>query len=259
MTISSSQLPVPFTESQMGSATSLRSRLAPGFWLGGRFAIPAPTLLLITLLLAPLSAQQENQRVDPKDMHKLRPPCGTQELLEKSAKARERGFQFLIESQNHDGSWGSHDPKIANLADFGFQLRNRGSQDAVRTACTAICAEALLYKQDRDQAEEMALQNAIKELLKVRKFAYHPGESFCTWGYGYKLAFLNAFLSSEEGAGIEEEIRKAAQSCADGLVRFQQHEGGWGVLFRRRPGLRFDVFQHGVFCSEPPSRCQDGA
>ena len=176
-----------------------------------------------------LVAQDEaQQRVDPNDLHQLRPPCDTAALLEKASKSRRRGFKFLIDTQNTDGSWGSHDPQIANLADFGFQLRNRGSQDAVRTACTAICAEALLAKKDRNGAEEQALQRAVKELLKVRKFAYHPGESFCTWGYGYKLGFLSALVSSEDGAGMEEEIRKSAQSCVDGLVKFQQHEGGWG-------------------------------
>ena len=194
-------------------------------------------LLFVALLAANsslLAQQQPDVQQQPKpqqqdqDIHQLRPPLNTAALLAKATACRQRGYKFLLDTQNHDGSWGSHDPKIPNLADFGFQLRNRGSQDAVRTACTAICAEALLQKDPRDKAEERALQNAIQELLLVRKFAFHPGESFCTWGYGYKLGFLNSLNNAEEGAGLEEEILAAAQSCIDGLVRFQQHEGGWG-------------------------------
>ncbi len=167
-------------------------------------------------------------RAGTRDAHHLRPPIGSNELLEKAAESMRRGFDFLIDSQNVDGSWGSHDPVVANLADFGFQLRHRGSQDAVRTACTAICAQALLRKTDRDPSEERVLQKAIAELAKPRKFAFHPGESFCTWGYGYKLEFLAELMESPEGKDIQEEIRAAAQSCVAGLVKFQQHEGGWG-------------------------------
>ena len=150
-------------------------------------------------------------------------------------------------------------PRSRNLADFGFQLRNRGSQDAVRTACTAICAEALLDKKDRNEAEEQALQNAIKELLKVRKFAFHPGESFCTWGYGYKLGFLSRLVSSEEGAGMEEEIRKSAQSCVRWPGEVSTARRWLGLLLRSSAGFRLDVVQHGVLCAEPASRCQNGA
>jgi hypothetical protein len=208
---------------------------------------PILLCVLIAHLFSALAAAQEEGRVDPNDLHQLRPPCDTAQLLVKAAEARQRGFQFLVKTQNKDGSWGSHDPKIAKLADFGFQLRNRGSQDAVRTACTAICAEALLGKKDRNEAEEQSLQNAIGELLKVRKFAYHPGESFCTWGYGYKLGFLSALVSAPEGAGIEEEIRQAAQSCVDGLVRFQQHEGGWGYYSGVQQGFDSMSFNTAFF------------
>ena len=185
-------------------------------------------VLQVVLLVLGLIHLPSGLGAEEPDVHGLRPPFGTGELLKQAETARLRGFQFLVETQNKDGSWGSHDPKIANLADFGFQLRNRGSQDAVRTACTAICAEALLTKAERSDAEEEALQAAIEELLKVRKFAYHPGESFCTWGYGYKLGFLALLAKTDQAIGSEEQIRSAAQSCVDGLVKFQQHEGGWG-------------------------------
>ena len=163
----------------------------------------------------------------PTDVHQLRPQYSTQELLQQSEQAIQDGLNYLVQNQNTDGSWGSHDPQIANLANFGFQLRNAGSQDAVRTACTAICAEAFLNQPNLTPQQQAALDKAIAELIKIRKFAFHPGESFNTWGYGYKLAFLVALHRSPQGEQLQDEIKQSAQACVNSLLKFQQHNGGW--------------------------------
>ena len=163
-----------------------------------------------------------------QDKHNLKPQIPTDQIIKQSRAAIQNGFDFLVKSQNSDGSWGSHHPKMAALMNFGFRTGNRGSQDAVRTACTAICAEALLYERELTKSQQRALDLAIEELLTVRKFAYHPGESYNTWGYGYKLGFLVELNDSELGEKYRERIAVAAQSCVDGLLRHQQHGGGWG-------------------------------
>ncbi len=173
---------------------------------------------------------EKTQQEAPEDVHQLLPKHDTDKLLEMSEAAIQTGFDFLIKTQNEDGSWGSHDPKIANLANFGFQLRNRGSQDAVRTACTAICAEALLKQPNRSEIQEAALAKAIKELIREVEFEFHPGETFASWGYGYKLGFLVVLHDSQYG---EENVDKdtlmaAAESCVNGLVDLAQADGGWG-------------------------------
>jgi len=175
--------------------------------------------------------QQEDKAKDAKktrDIHKLRPQFGTQELIAKSEAAIQKGLDFLVKTQNKDGSWGSHDPKIANLLNFGFKTGNRGSQDAVRIACTAICAEALLFQPNLSKDQQAALDKAIEELLKVQKFAFHPGETFNTWGYGYKLGFLVQLNLTDTEGKYQKRLEAAAQSCVDGLLRYQQHTGGWG-------------------------------
>lgn len=162
-----------------------------------------------------------------RDALGLTPALHGAELRARAEVAYQRGFDFLVGKQNKDGSWGSHDPNPSFLKDFGFQTGNRGSQDGVRLACTAIIGKALLRKRDRNEAESAALDQAIEALLGTEKFAYHMGEAFNTWGYGYKLDFLCDLLESGRGPALRERIEPAAAVCIDGLKRFQQADGGW--------------------------------
>ena len=94
-------------------------------------------------------------------------------------------------------------------------------------ACTAICAGALLSKPDRNQAEQKALTRAAAALLDESRFAYHRGEAFNTWGYGYKLDFLARWVMSPLGKADRARVEASVKICVDGLRRFQQADGGW--------------------------------
>lgn len=195
-------------------------------------ALRALMSLIAALITAPSSGQTSKparsaQSPKKKDPHQLAPPVHGPELVRRAEEARRKGFAFLVKSQNVDGSWGSHDPRIARLADFGFKLRNRGSQDGVRMACTAICAAALLDKSDRTAGEQKALERAVEVLFDEGKFAYHRNEAFNTWGYGYKLDFVTRWLESSEGAADRARVEATARVCTAGLRRFQQADGGW--------------------------------
>ena len=192
--------------------------------------------LALLLVLVPSSGYGQDQDPDPseetqeqedRDPHQLAPPVDRGELIPLARAARERGFAYLLTCQNFDGSWGSHDPQVASLKDFGFQLKNRGSQDGVRLACTAICAHALMDQPERSEAEELVFQKAIVALSGTEKFAAHKGELFNTWGYGYKLDFLTRYLQTPEGARRRKEIEPAAKVCIEGLARHQRVDGGW--------------------------------
>jgi hypothetical protein len=192
-------------------------------------------VLIVILAASPLLAAQEppRQPLDElprvEDVHGLRPPHSTEKLVELARAARERGLRYLLANQNKDGSWGSHDPKIAELRDFGFGLLDRGAQDAVRTACTAICAQALMEMAERPPALQASLERAIGDLLRTEKFAFQPGGTFNTWGYGYKLDFLARLrIHGGDDSEYAARIGPAAQVCIDGLKRYQQHQGGWG-------------------------------
>ena len=108
--------------------------------------MPLVVLCVFTSVAGAQEGATDQDKKKSKDVHNLRPKFPTEELVKQSEEAIQRGFQFLVKTQNKDGSWGSHDPDIPDLADFGFGLKNRGSQDGVRAACTAICAEAFLHQ-----------------------------------------------------------------------------------------------------------------
>ena len=138
-----------------------------------------------------------------------------------------RGTAFLCRSQNEDGSWGSHDPVVADSAQLGFSMLNFGCHDGVRTGCTAICAKALLRLPERTAAEEAALRRAVRVLLATRNLAYDPGNAFNVWGYAYNLDFLTALQRDPFGKPYRKEIRAAVPDLVRGLRRMQVAEGGW--------------------------------
>ncbi len=189
-------------------------------------------LTTAVLLAAGAAAAQDPDPPVPvaakiEDRHGLRPPHSTAKLIELAELARDRGLQFLVDSQNGDGSWGSHDPKIANLKNFGFPLLDRGAQDGLRTACTAICAQALTETPNRTPEQDDALQRAVDELLIAKRISFQPGGTFNTWGYGYKLDFLARWVMSPLGQADRARVEASAKICVDGLRRFQQADGGW--------------------------------
>lgn len=201
---------------------------------------PYPALFVSLLALTvTASAQEEGEPREPldpltgptnearADVMELAPPVHGEELRARARAAYQKGFDFLVATQNEDGSWGSHDPKAAFLKDFGFRTGNRGSQDGVRLACTAIVCKALLRKEDRSPAEQQALERGTQALLGLEKFAYHYGESFNTWGYGYKLDYLCDYLESRPAEGLRKRALAAAQVCVEGLRTYQQADGGW--------------------------------
>ncbi len=162
-----------------------------------------------------------------RDPMGLAPTVSGAELRAQAQAAYTNGMKFVLSSQNEDGTWGSAMPKMPNLKNFGFGTTNKGSNDGVLHACTAIIAKALLRKKSRTPAEQASLDKAVGALLSTKKFAYSGGEAFNTWGYGYKLSFLVDYLLSPEGAGRRTEIAAAAKVCIDGLRRYQLVDGGW--------------------------------
>ena len=130
--------------SDMSDPSSHRAANSPDVAVHGPAGTEATrlvVLLSLMLLIAYICAHNAVAQSAPsatemkparKDAHHLAPTLATEELVIKAVKARQAGLDFLVNTQNKDGSWGSHDPVIANLKDFGFSTSNPGSNDGVR-------------------------------------------------------------------------------------------------------------------------------
>src|SRR2546423_12407823 len=79
-------------------------------------------------------------------------------------KSIQRGLDFLLRTQNKDGSWGSaHQTK-----DLNIWAPVPGAHLAFRTAVTAMCIEALIETEaaDKDARAKSALEKAEPWLLE---------------------------------------------------------------------------------------------
>jgi hypothetical protein len=91
-----------------------------------RATLGAGTLLALLLIGLPLLAA---------DVASLKPP--SPEELEKSIQ---RGLDFLLKTQNKDGSWGS----ARRTKDLNIFAPVPGAHQAFRSAVTGLCIEALV-------------------------------------------------------------------------------------------------------------------
>jgi hypothetical protein len=135
-----------------------------------------------------------------------------------------RGVEYLCQSQNADGSWGSprwtggvdRDPVPVAFHSFGV-------------AVTALCLEALLGAGDSPrvrQAVERAEAYLLDNLPKLRRA--DGGNLPNVWGYGYGLQVLSEL---HRRAPPDSERRRTLEKLMgeqrDSLRRFETVHGGW--------------------------------
>lgn len=146
--------------------------------------------------------------------------------------ALDRGADFLVRTQHPDGTWGSHDPRVAGYSQLGWPLTCVGGHHGVTNAVTAMSAAALLGKPRRSSAETQALKKAADYLLAHWKFGYdrvaQRDYKAAGWGYAYTLDFLCRLLRSPEGPPFADRIRKAVPELIQGLAASRFPDGGWG-------------------------------
>ena len=159
------------------------------------------------------------------------------ELLEKSIK---QGVDFLIKSQNLNGSWGS----ATKTKDLNIYAPIPGAHHAFRMGCSTLALTGLL--DSKDQREEVidAIAKAeawlVKELPKLRRA--NAFSIYNIWGHAYALHSIAA-LASREGVTTEQKqaYKVMAQHQIDQLLIHQDLDGGWGYLefenFSQRPTM----------------------
>ena len=113
------------------------------------------------------------------------------------------GVEYLLEHQSADGGWN----------DTNYDFGGIRAMPNVRTAVTAICAEALLAHRDADPARvDAALNRAWPYLIDPKHLTLDdPNEII--WAHIYRLNFFSAWLhscSEEQKPKLLNEMKKIA-------------------------------------------------
>jgi len=105
-----------------------------------------------------------------------------QDRRERTRRAIERGVEFLVKSQQPDGSWGT------GLVTRGFEVYSMvpGSLDAFHVGTTALCVMAL-----REVGEREAHDRGVQYLIHHGEARRDDGELiYNTWAHTYALQAL---------------------------------------------------------------------
>ncbi len=156
----------------------------------------------------------------------LKPKPPTPVPVERLDAAIRHGVEFLVATQNKDGSWGSPALKGGVPITAGI-----GSHHAFGVAVTAMCVSALIEtgsdSADVRRAIERGEAHLFAELPKVRRD--DPDLIYNVWTHAYGIQALVRMHrrlpdDAERKKHIEELIRGQYQK----LTKFESAEGGWG-------------------------------
>jgi hypothetical protein len=188
-------------------------------------------LILIVLAILPLCAGEEKDlpvKTSPLAVTGPRPhPVPTPPAAEIDA-AIGRGLEFLLKTQNKNGSWGS--AKIFRPSEDNMVDPIPGAHQAFRAAVTSLCISALLEtggnRPEVDQALDRAEAWLFEHLPHVRRAT--PEVFYNTWTHAYAIQALVKMLGRKpEDSERGEKIRELIKQQIEMLDRYEVVDGGW--------------------------------
>ena len=143
-------------------------------------------------------------------------PAEPPEITPVVRTAIERGTQYLVSTQNRDGSWRTH-----------------GSTGGYPVAMTSLVGLALTAGGNTPTQGPHA-RNVSGALTFVLKSARRDGliaqleeESHCMHGHGFAMLFLAQCYGMEEDPRRQAEVRLVLQRAIELTARSQSAAGGW--------------------------------
>ncbi len=141
--------------------------------------------------------------------------------------AIDRGVQFLLKTQNKDGSWGSH----VTRRDFEIFAPIPGAHHAFRAATTSLCVSAMLENRADDSECRVAIKKALDFMLeKLPKLKRATGDAiYNVWGHAYAIQALVRLRKWEHvDDATKKKIDDLIKQQLDMLYRYESIDGGWG-------------------------------
>ncbi len=130
------------------------------------------------------------------------------------------GVNFLVGSQNKDGSWGTS----GGTSGFDLYAPPPGSHDGFRSGTTALCVLALMEAQGPAETLKRGLEWLVTSDPPRRA---QPDVMYNVWGNTYALQALASAYEAEPGELARARLRAAAERHLDYLRRYETHMGGW--------------------------------
>ena len=136
------------------------------------------------------------------------------------------GCNFLLKTQNGDGSWGSA-RKTKGLNIFAPVP---GSHRAFRLAVTALSMSALLEIKSRDKNYSKCIDQGEKYLLEqlpqLRRAS--PMALYNVWSHAYGLQALHRMYENASSRERKKEIQGVITQQIKMLQTYESIDGGWG-------------------------------
>jgi hypothetical protein len=153
------------------------------------------------------------------------------------ATAIRTGLEFLVQSQNADGSWGG-----VRDATFTSGFANPATYAAWQIGTTGLATRALLElggTEEHAERIDRGLDYLIAHAEPVRPAEWDVDNN---WALIYGLDCLSRALRHPQFAEGERaaELRTAAEKMVAGLAKYQSPRGGWGYYSDPESGWRPD-------------------
>lgn len=139
-----------------------------------------------------------------------------------------RGVDFLIASQNADGSWGGP----TRTKGLNIYAPLPGAHHAFLAGSSGLALAGLIDAGDpRPEAKAAIARGAAwaeSELPKLRRA--DQTTTYNAWGHAYGLRALTRLHRIAETDGEKEKWKRLAQEQVDLANRYEDYNGGWGYL-----------------------------
>lgn len=213
-----------------------------------RAILPALILLLPSNALEKQASSPAAQTTDAIPIAKLpdEPPAGRDAFLQ----AFRGGVDFLLKTQNRDGSWGDH----RVIGTWNILCPYPDGPLTFKTASTALCIVGLNACPMRDEpAVQQAMTRAEDYLIRTMPHLKR-GDALCiynSWAHTYTLDAMSMRAADmDRNSPRYKQLMECARLQITRLNELASAKGGWGYLtyigFSRRPAAEPTAFLTGT-------------
>lgn len=168
------------------------------------------------------AAIQDDKQNDSATLSEIIQPASREAVI----KAIDRGVDFLLSTQNPNGSWGSP----TRTKDLNIYAPVPGAHHAFGTATTALCLITLCeqeqYRADVAPAIEKGQSWLLENLPRLRRATRDA--IYNVWGHGYGIHALVKLHQRTQDEKLRSQLVELIQLQFDRLSDYESVDGGWG-------------------------------